>query len=61
MNHSRDFHAHLDKLARDMPDKAQVFSIGTSYEGRDMKVQWIIRFKLNFQSKGVLWLYFYQR
>jgi hypothetical protein len=31
-------HAHLDGLVARHPDKAETFSIGKSYEGRDMKV-----------------------
>ena len=32
-------HSHLDGLVARHPDKAETFSIGTSYEGRDMKVR----------------------
>ena len=31
-------HSHLDALVARHPDKAETFSIGQSYEGRDMKV-----------------------
>ena len=39
-------HSHLDGLVARHPDKAETFSIGTSYEGRDMKVR-----NLYFQLK----------
>ena len=35
-------HAHLDALVARHPDKAETFSIGKSYEGREMKVKILV-------------------
>jgi len=49
-------HSHLDGLVARHPDKAETFSIGTSYEGRDMKVIRISNDLANAASKPMIWV-----
>jgi len=49
-------HAHLDGLVARHPDKAQTFSIGKSYEGRDLKVIRISNDLANADNKPMIWV-----
>ena len=55
-DHLRYMHAHLDALVARHPDKAETFSLGKSYQGRDMKA---IRISANVgssSSKPIIWV-----
>jgi len=49
-------HAHLDALASRHPDKAETFSIGKSYEGRDLKVIRISNNLASSDNKPMIWV-----
>jgi len=49
-------HAHLDALVKRHPGKAESFSIGTSYEGRDMKVIRISNNIASSSNKPMIWV-----
>merc|ERR1740124_880076 len=49
-------HSHLDAVVARHPDQAETFSIGQSYEGRDMKVIRISNDLANADSKPMIWV-----
>lgn len=49
-------HAHLDALVERHPDQAETFSIGQSYEGREMKVIRISNDLANSGNKPIIWV-----
>ena len=49
-------HTHLDELVKAHPDKAETFSIGTSYKGRDLKAIRISDSVMNSKNKPMIWV-----